>query len=261
MVDSPDLDRFVPLAGRLAEASGAAIRPHFRTPVAVDDKADASPVTIADREAEAAMRAVLNQEVPDHGILGEEYGPENLDAEYVWVLDPIDGTKAFITGMWTFGTLIALCHRGRPVLGVVDQPITGDRWVAAMGGGTFRNGVALATRPCPTLDRAVLGVTSPDMFVGEDAAAFARLEQAVKLRRFGGDCINYASLAGGFVDLVAEAQLQPYDYCAHVPLITAAGGVITDWQGAPLTLESQGGRVVAAGDADLHAAAIAALAG
>mgnify|MGYP000417960997 CR=1 FL=1 len=254
-----DAADFVPLAERLAAASGDVIRPFYRAGVAVDDKADDSPVTVADREAEAAMRAVLARDVPEHGILGEEYGPERTDAEWVWVLDPVDGTKGFITGLPTFGTLIALCRHGRPVLGIIDQPVSGDRWVGCEGRTTTLNGHVVHTRACPDAGRATLLATSPEMFRGADAAPWQRLEQAVKMRRFSADCLAYGVLAAGFVDLVAEADLQPYDYCAHVPVVEGAGGRITDWQGHPLTMHSDG-RVLAAGDPALHAAALALLA-
>ncbi|MGE0714179.1 MAG: histidinol-phosphatase [Alphaproteobacteria bacterium] len=247
------------LAQRLADAAGAVIRPHFRTPVAVDDKADSSPVTIADRDSEAAMRRLIEDAFPDHGILGEEHGSKATDAEFVWVLDPIDGTKAFISGVPVFGTLIALLRDGRPILGVIDQPISRERWVGISGVGTTLNGRPVHTRACPTLDRATLFATAPDMFKGADVDAFERLRRSVKLMRWGTDCYATAMVASGFADLVVEASLQPYDYCALVPVIEGAGGIATDWQGRPLTLGSDG-RSAIAGDARAHAAALERLA-
>ena len=250
----------IALANEMADAAGAVIRRYFRTPVGVDVKADDSPVTIADRETEAAMRALLARTRPQDGILGEEHGRERLDAEYLWVIDPIDGTKAFITGMPVFGTLIGLLHRGRPVLGVIDQPILGERWLGAAGAPTTMNGKAIRTRPCPSLDKAFLYSTAPDMFRGADAVAYERVRGKVRQPRFGGDCYAYGLLTMGFADLVIEASLQPYDYCAVIPVVEGAGGVMTDWQGKALTIESDG-RVVAAGDRAAHAQALAALAG
>ena len=250
----------VELAERMADAAGDVLRRYFRTPVAVEDKDDASPVTLADRESEAAMRAMIAAAFPDHGILGEEYGADRTDAEWVWVLDPLDGTRAFITGKPSFGILIALLHRGRPVLGVIDQPILRERWLGVAGRPSTLAGRAIRTRPCSELARAALYATGPEMFEGADATAFERLRRAVKLTRFGADCYAYGLLAAGFVDLVVEASLKPYDYCALVPVIEGAGGIITDWRGRPLGLDSDG-RVAAAGDARLHARTLAALAG
>ncbi len=250
----------IALANRLADTSGALIRQYFRTPVAVDDKADDSPVTIADRGAEEAMRAVLAEAVPGHGIIGEEFGRSNEGADLVWVLDPIDGTKAFISGKPSFGTLIALLKDGRPWLGIIDQPITGERWIGAAGHGTTLGGQTLATRACPDLAKATLYATAPEMFKGDDWPAFQRLYQSVKLPRYGCDCYAFGLLALGFVDLVCEADLKVYDWAAVVPVIEQAGGIVTDWQGQPLTPASDG-RVLAAGDARLHAAALARLAG
>lgn len=249
---------FRALAEELAAAAAQIVRRYFRHPIAVEDKADSSPVTIADREAEAAMRKILAQKASDHGIWGEEGGGERLDAEWVWVLDPIDGTKAFITGKPSFGTLIALLHRGRPVLGLIDQAITGERWVGLAGQVTTLNGQPVSTRSCPELSLAALYATGPEIFPPVDRAAWERLSASVKLVRYGADCYAYGLLASGFVDLVVESTLKPHDYLAMVAVIEGAGGVITDWDGQPLGLNSDG-RVVAAGDAGLHAQARALL--
>ena len=251
---------FVDLAEKLADAAAPIHRRYFRAATTVETKADASPVTVADREAETAMRAILAAEVPDHGILGEEYGNQRIDAEYVWVLDPLDGTKSFITGKPTFGTLIGLAHRGLPVLGVMDQPILNERWIGIEGQTTTFNGTSIATRPCGALEQAWLSATSPGMFAGNDFTGFERLRKRVWHTVYGSECLAYGLLAMGFIDLVVEADLKPFDLCALVPVVKGAGGAMTDWQGQPLTLKSDG-RVVASGDAGLLDAALAALAG
>ena len=257
---SADLAPFQALAERLADMSGEVLRRYFRQPIAVDDKSDDSPVTIADREVERTLRDAIAAAFPDHGILGEEYGSEKLDAEYVWVLDPIDGTKSFITGKATFGTLIALCRNGAPVVGVIDQPIIRERWIGAAGRPTSFNGQTVRARADVRLADALLYATTPQMFVGDDAAAFERLTKQVKHPLYGADCYAYGLLASGFTDLVCEAALKPYDYCALVPVVAGAGGKITDWENRPLTIAS-GPRVLAAGDAALHAQALSVLAG
>lgn len=249
----------VPLATRLADAAGAVARRHYRTPVAVDAKADASPVTIADREVESAIRAILGAERPDDGILGEEHGSHGLESEFVWVIDPIDGTKSFITGRPLFTTLIGLLHRGVPVLGVIDQPVVGDRWIG-MAGRTTLNGADIRTRPCPDLATATFGATAP---VGPGAADMdltVRLTGATRYAVWGGDAYAYGMLSAGFIDVMVEAGLQPYDWAALVPVIEGAGGRITDWTGAPLRLGTNG-NVVAAGDARVHAAALELIGG
>jgi inositol-phosphate phosphatase/L-galactose 1-phosphate phosphatase/histidinol-phosphatase len=255
-----ELDAFLALALRLADAAGAEIRPHFRKPLAVVDKADLTPVTAADRAAEAVMCKLIEAHFPDHGILGEEFGWLREDAEFVWILDPIDGTKSFISGVPLFGTLIALTRDGRSILGVIDQPISRERWVGAVGRSTTLNGVAIRCRPCPTLAAATLFATTPDMFDGQDAASFARVSAAVKLTRFGADCYAYGLVATGFVDLVLEANLKPYDFCAMVPIVEGAGGLATDWRGGSLGLASDG-RLLVAGDRRAHDAALALLGG
>ena len=246
---------YIELAGKLADIAGPIVARYFRSDLTIADKADASPVTAADREAEAAIRAVLEAECPDHGILGEEHGAENIEAEYVWVLDPIDGTKAFVTGKPLFGTLIALCQNGVLVLGVIDQPILKERWLGATGHPTTYNGEKISTRACSDLSEAWLYATSPAMFKGADEAAFNRLADSVKFPLYGADCYAYGLLASGFTDIVCEATMQPYDYCALVPVVEGAGGKMSDWAGKPLTLNADG-RVLALGDATLQQAAL-----
>ena len=250
---------FVALAQSLADQSGTVLRRYFRQPIAIDAKPDLSPVTIADREVERLVRAGIEAAFPDHGILGEEYGATRTDAEYVWVIDPIDGTKSFMTGKATFGTLIALTRWGTPILGIIDQPILRERWLGASGQTTTFNGAAVKVRPCARLAEASLYATTPQMFVGPDAAAFDRLAKAVQYPLYGADCYAYGLLASGFTDLVCEASLQPYDYCALVPVVEGAGGVMSDWQGRPVTIKS-GGRILAASGTALQHAALAQLA-
>lgn len=247
-------------ANRLADEAGAIIRHYFRRKLAIDQKPDRTPVTIADRTAERAMRRLITAEFPEHGIIGEEYGSTRADADYIWVLDPIDGTKSFISGIPLFGTLVALAHRGRPILGVIDQPILGERWIGAKGKKTTLNGKRVASRDCARLDAATLFTTSPDLFAKHEATSFRRLRRRVKLTRYGADCYAYALLASGFIDLVVEAGLKAYDFCALAPVIEGAGGSITDWQGKPLDLDSDG-RVVAGGDKGLAEKARTVLAG
>lgn len=255
MVDS----RFVGLAHALADAARPIAARYFRTGIAVDDKSDESPVTAADREAETAMRELLERHVPDHGVFGEEHGAVRTDAEYVWVLDPIDGTKAFITGLPLFGTLIGLFHRGKPVLGIIDQPIMGERWLGVEGQRSTLNGAPITTRACVRLGSAYMYSTAPGMFPDAYAAPHAALAGKVKLFRWGGDCYAYGLLAAGHVDLVVEASLKLYDFAALIPVIQGAGGLITDWTGRPLDMSSDGA-VLAAGDAAVHRAAMDVLA-
>jgi inositol-phosphate phosphatase/L-galactose 1-phosphate phosphatase/histidinol-phosphatase len=250
--------RLVRLANELADAARPIAARYFRTGVTVDDKTDQSPVTIADREAETAMREILDKHVPQHGVFGEEHGAVRTDAEYVWVLDPIDGTKAFITGLPLFGTLIGLFHRGKPVLGVIDQPILKERWLGVEGERSTLNGQPIKVRACRDLDQAYLYSTSPGMFPGAYAKPHEALTEKVKLFRWGGDCYAYGLLAAGHVDLVVEASLKLYDYAALIPVITGAGGTITDWKGKPLDMNSDGS-VIAAGDAAVHRAAMRVL--
>ncbi|MBV8168876.1 MAG: histidinol-phosphatase [Alphaproteobacteria bacterium] len=240
-------DREVTLARELAALARPIVLKHYRTTLTVDAKADLSPVTIADRDCEAAMRAAINRAFPDHGIIGEEYGRERADAEFVWVLDPIDGTKSFITGKPLFGTLIALTQAGKPIVGVIDMPALDECWWAADDRTSVMNGRPVAVRPCGALGEAMLYATSPHQFRGADEAAFARVAGAVRHPLYGADCYHYAMLAAGWSDIVVEASLQAYDFCACVPVVEGAGGVVTDWQGRPLTPASDG-RVVACGD-------------
>lgn len=253
---------FLSLAEKLAESSGEIIRRYFRADAATlqaEAKSDESPVTIADRAAEEAMRALIEAQFPEHGIFGEEHGFVRTDAEYAWVLDPIDGTRAFVTGMPIFGTLIALMRNSRPVLGMIDQPILNERWIGVADRQTTLNGKPVATSGVTRLADANQYSTDPDMFdAGSDRAKVDAVLGAVKSRRYGGDCYSYALLASGHVDLVIDAKMKIYDFMPLVPVVENAGGVMTDWNGNPLTRESDG-HVVAAATAALNAAAVAHL--
>lgn len=249
-------DEFLALGNRLADVAGEVLLHYFRQPLGIIDKADESPVTVADREAEARMREIIRESFPDHGVVGEEHGPDRENAEHVWVLDPVDGTKAFLSGVPVFGTLIALLQAGRPILGIIDQPVTRERWVGAAGRVTEFNGKTVRTAARGDVGDAVLWSTSPHMFdeVEAERKGYARLREAVKFVHYGGECYQYAMLASGQIDLVVEADMDPYDYCAHVAIIQGAGGVITDWDGGALGLSS-GDKVLAAASPELHEAA------
>jgi inositol-phosphate phosphatase / L-galactose 1-phosphate phosphatase / histidinol-phosphatase len=243
------LESDIALAHRLADAAGAVIRPLFRAAYQSEAKADASPVTEADRGAEAAMRSLLTAEAPRDGIIGEEFGSERPEASRQWVLDPIDGTVSFMAGRPIFGTLIALLQDGWPVLGIIDQPISGERWVGAMGRPTLFNGTPARTRACRELAGAVLATTGPQYFSDHDGEHFMALaaQTAHKRMVFGGDCYNYGLLASGHIDLVVEAGLKLHDFAALVPIVEGAGGTMCDWAGDPLHRESSG-HVIALGD-------------
>lgn len=256
----------VTFAEQLADASGKVIRPWFRVNLDVTDKgtgrAGFDPVTEADRQGEHAIRRLIRETYPRHGILGEEHGREPGSDALTWLLDPIDGTRAFICGMPQWGTLIALNDGKRPVLGVLDQPVTKERWVGHSGHTEFVSGSErrrLKTRPCSSLSSAVLTTTHPSAyFTAQEQRAFQQLAGSAKMTRFGGDCYAYGLLAMGFIDLVVEAALKPWDIQALIPIIEGAGGVCTSWEGGDA---QQGGRVVAAGDPRLHAEAIEVLRG
>jgi histidinol phosphatase-like enzyme (inositol monophosphatase family) len=253
-------DALVAFAHQLADLARAEIRPHFRQPIAVVSKADASPVTVADRNAEAAMRRAIEARHPDHGIFGEEYGPVRTDAAWQWILDPIDGTKSFVSGLPIFGTLIALTFENRPVLGVIDQPILGDRWLGATGRPTEFNGKPARTNAERGLSDAVVMTTYVDSFTESELAAFTTLRKACRINRMCGDCIAYGMLASGLADLALDGRMQPYDYAALGPVVAGAGGVITDWEGRPLDTRGRS-RVLAAANPALHRAAMEYLSG
>lgn len=270
-------DRWVALAQELADAAARVTTAYFRRPLAVEAKADDSPVTAADRAAEKAMRALVADRAPGHAVYGEEEGVDAAgDGEYVWVLDPIDGTKSFVTGKPLWGTLVALVRNGVPVVGVIDQPVTKERWVGVRGRPTTLNGEAISVRPCAALDDAFMYSTTPLMFEGAAKGAYDDLAGKVRVPLYGCDCYAYGLLAAGFCDLVVEADLKPYDFMALVPVVEGAGGTMTDWDGAPLRWwpyddgspgyaagkadDTTTCEVCAAGDTLAHAQALEALA-
>jgi myo-inositol-1(or 4)-monophosphatase len=253
---------FAAFVDRLAVVSGEAILPFFRTTLSVENKSRGTnfdPVTEADRAAETAMRTLIRRNFPDHGIVGEEFGSERTDAEYIWVLDPIDGTKSFISGMPVWGTLIALTRGGDPVYGMMHQPYTGERFTGDGGASRYRGPAgerALRVRRCANLSDAILLTTSPRLMNHEDRKRFGQVEEAVRLSRYGGDCYAYCMLAAGHVDLVIETELKPYDILPLMPIIAGAGGIVTAWDGGPA---KAGGRIIAAGDTRVHEAAMKVL--
>lgn len=255
-----DLKAALSFANQAADEARRIAMRHFRNGVAIEHKSDNSPVTIADRCIESSLRARIADVFPDHGIYGEEYGPEHLDRRHVWVVDPIDGTKSFVTGHPLFGGLIALLDGGEPCLGQIDIPATGERWCGIAGQSSTWNGTPCRTSGSITLAHARAYTTDPLLFIGERRrAAFDTLRASVQMIRFGGDCYNYGLLASGYCDLVLETGLQPYDYLPVVQVIRGAGGVITDWQGKPLDVESSGD-VLASATPQLHHAMLERLA-
>lgn len=244
-----DLTNELALAQRLADAAGAVIRPYFRNEPETERKSDASPVSIADREAEEAMRRILTAEVPQDGVIGEEFGEKEGRSGRTWVLDPIDGTTAFLAGRPIFGTLIALLVDGWPVLGIIDQPIARERWVGVAGKPTTFNGTPVTTRPCRELSDATLATTGPHYFDEQQGAIFMALAGKTDHRRMvmGGDCYNYGALASGHIDVICEAGLKLHDWAALVPVVEGAGGIMCDWHGDPLNPDSAGD-VIALGD-------------
>jgi myo-inositol-1(or 4)-monophosphatase len=253
LADSDDLDRFAAAAEAAADVAGAVVRPFFRTGLSVDTKSDRSPVTIADRTAEQAMRAVLTERFPDHGVLGEEFGLDRPDAHLRWVLDPIDGTRAFVSGRPTFGTLIALLNGDTPIVGVIDQPVSGERWIGVAGRSTLFRGHYRGIpgcRRCPALTEAELSCTSPEMMRGEDQPRWDRLANTVRRNYWGGDCYAHGLLALGQIDVIAEARMKLWDWAALVPVVEGAGGRVTDWSGYKLRPDGDG-RVLSVGDPSL----------
>ena len=252
------IEQLTGFADALAEAARAILLPAARRLPQVAYKADASPVTETDRAIEARLRDLIGRRFPDHGILGEEYGTENGDAEFVWVLDPIDGTEPFIAGIPVFGTLIGLAHEGRPLLGVIDHAATGDRWIGIAGRSAWCNGKLARTRPCAGLASALMTNSNPDLLTAAERAGFERLRRRVRYTQYGASCYAYGVLASGRSDLAIDGGLDIFDVLAPAAVIAGAGGRVSDWQGRPIGLDWRG-RVLAAGDPALHDAALAML--
>jgi len=260
---------FAAFVEKLADVAADTILPFFRTALHADDKNAGGmfdPVTEADRAAEAAMRHLIHATFPHHGIIGEEFGPVHSDAEYVWVLDPIDGTKSFIAGMPVWGSLIGLLHEGRPVYGMMVQPFTMERFTGDGRGASWRGPGCdhkmmerkLSTRRCPDLAHATLMTTSPLLYSVVKLDAFRRVEKRVRLSRYGGDCYAFAMLAAGHVDCVIESDVKVHDIVPLVPIIEGAGGIVTCWDGRN---PANGGDVVASTNARVHDEALALLQG
>lgn len=267
------LPEFLTFAHHLADAAGDVIRPHFGAHGDIEEKTDKSPVTLADKLAEKTIRKLIEQTYPDHAIYGEEEGQKKTISEFTWVIDPIDGTRAFISGRKEWGTLIALCSDGVPILGILDQPITGERWVGIKGQHSKYSivpaqeldprkraqEVDIHARKCASLAHAEFSTTSLTYFTPPQAASVVKLAQACRATVKDGDCYAYGLLAKGARDLVVDAGLKPYDILALVPIIAGAGGTITGWDGEAVTLWNFA-NVVASGNNTLHTAALAALA-
>jgi myo-inositol-1(or 4)-monophosphatase len=259
---------FFPFVERLAKISGETIMPFFRGSFTLEDKSGGGvfdPVTEADRAAETAMRRLIGETFPSHGVIGEEFGDSSSGAEYVWVLDPIDGTKSFISGLPLWGTLIGLLHRGSPCYGLMNQPFTREKFYgdgqAAHWTGRGPDGAPvtrrLRARACAGLDRATLMTTSPKLIPEPLRPRYEAVEAKARLTRYGGDCYAYCMLAAGHVDLIVEAALNPYDIVALIPIVEGAGGIVTTWDGGD---PSKGGAIVAAGDKRVHEQALSLLA-
>jgi histidinol-phosphatase len=247
-----DIIEYIEFADKLADAAALVTLQHFKQPVGIDNKLEGNnfdPVTIADRDAEAAIRALIEARYPDHGIIGEEHGSVREDAEFIWVLDPVDGTRAFISGVPTWGTLIALLHHREPVLGIIDQPYLKERYLGSPLGSSL-NGTPISTRACASLDKAIISTIDPAMFSSVERPIWNAIEQEALLARFSLDCYAYAVLAAGFMDMVIESGMEIYDYMALIPVIRGAGGIVSDWQGNESELK---GQIVASGDPALHA--------
>ena len=243
------MQEFSELANRLADEAGDIVRKYYRKPFETVSKDDQSPVTIADKSIELRLREIIEEARPEDGIFGEEFGIKESQNGYTWVIDPIDGTKSFVIGRPTFGTLIALCKDDKPVLGIIDQAISNERWFGISGEQTLFNGAPVKTRSCLKIKEACIASTTPAMFE-HTSPVYENFERETKMMAWGGDCYMYGLLASGFMDICVEASLSPYDFAALVPVVEGAGGYISDWDGAPLTLKSDG-RVIALGDAAL----------
>jgi histidinol phosphatase-like enzyme (inositol monophosphatase family) len=252
-----DIHSLLKCAHDLADLSGPAVLKHFRKPVTVDNKDGTGgfdPVTKADRGAERIILKALKCRFPDHGVIGEEYGTHAGSGRFNWVLDPIDGTRSYIIGSAMWGTLIGLLDNGEPLIGMMDQPFTGERfWAEAKASyvrGRDGRKIKLKTRPCGKLSDAIFTTTHPDLFVTPpQQKLLASLKAEVRMARYGTDCYGYCLLSAGFIDLVIEPDLKIYDIAPLIPIIERAGGVVTTWDGKPAT---NGGNIIAAGDARIH---------
>lgn len=258
--ESMNTDELVAFAESLAEEARSILREANTMPTEIRYKADASPVTDLDRRIEAQIRTRIDDRYPEHGILGEEHGSRDLDADLVWVIDPIDGTAPFIAGIPVYGTLIGLAHHGRPYVGVIDHPATDDRWIGVAGRFARHNGKAVRTRRCDLLAEAFMTNSNPDFLNDDEMRAFAALKSQVRYVQYGGSCYAYAMLASGRTDIGLDANFDPFDVFAPAAVIEGAGGMVTDWSGKPIDLEWSG-QILAAGCAEMHERAVSVLAG
>ena len=255
-----ELKRFAECGLRAVDVSGNLIRESNRKPFHVEVKGDGSPVTSVDETVEDRMREIISVEHPDHGIIGEERKAYAADSEFVWVIDPIDGTLAFLAGIPVFGTLLALLYNGVPVLGIIDMPMTGERWIGAYGLQTTRNGKPVRSRACEDLSMALMSTSNPDYYDDTNAPALERLKKATRFAVYGGSCMFYAQIASGRVDICIDVQFRACDYLALIPVVQGAGGVLTNWEGSAAGLHT-GSQYIASGDPRVHEQALKILAG
>lgn len=246
---------FADSAEAMAEAAGSIIREAAQNPFNTEFKNDGSPVTDVDKATETRIREIIMAEHPEHGILGEEFDDHAPDAEYVWIIDPIDGTLPFLAGIPVFGTLIALVHGDTPLIGVIDMPMTNERWVGIQGQKTLRNGSPVSTRSCDDLSTAIMSTSNPDFYDSDTVGALDAMRAATKITAYGGSCMSYAQIATGRIDVGIDVAFDIHDYLPLVPVIQGAGGHISDWEGKPLNRHS-GDRFVAAGDVRMHEQAL-----
>ena len=262
MTTTPDCpEPFIALAQRLADAARPVVRRHFRTPLEIEAKADESPVTAADREAERVMRELIEEAYPDHAIEGEEFGLKQTGSDWCWHLDPIDGTKSFAAGSFGFGIMVGLSCAGRPMLGLIDQPITEERWFAHGKQATTLNGVPCRTRQGVALEQAIMHTSGLGYFDAGKRARFEALEEACWFTRMSLDCYAYGLIAIGSVHMSLEAAMSPHDAAALIPIVENAGGVVSDWSGAPIRLDRDIDSLIASADGALHEQAIKILSG
>jgi len=243
------------LVDNLLDNSEDIIHKHYRNLDKIHVKPDESPVTVADHEIELMMRKLINEEYPEHGIVGEEFGNENEDSRYKWIIDPIDGTLSFMVGRPIFGTLIALLEDDVPILSVINQPITQERWLGIKNNGCTLNGKKIQVRNCKNLSEAIMATTGPNYFKEKGLQKFNRLTECVKHTIYGGDCYIFALVASGYLDLAIDSCLKPHDFMPLIPIIKEAGGIITDWKGKELN-ERSNGNIVVAGSSLVHTQAI-----
>lgn len=242
---------FIKFAENLADSAGEINLRHFRQPQTIENKSNGSPVTASDKEAESTMRRMISESYPDHGIRGEEFPDRSGNGEYVWVLDPIDGTRSFITGKPVFTTLIALLHNEIPVLGLIDQPVLKERWIGATERSTTLNNALANTRNCPSLDKASMYTTGTEWYGPKELKTLDNLRLNTMMTLFSTDAYAFGLLASGHIDIAIECQMEPHDFLALIPIVGGSGGIITNWEGEPLKSDSKS-NILAAGDPAIH---------